>query len=122
MGATFDGRGSRRGLRLRSSPAVAGAARPGEVCSARVVVLHHVAPVALDEVHEERAARLHVWEVAALADRSLDRLRPLLRLFTIRERFRLGRPAFNSYLRTVGNRNGDRSKAARGRCSEVLDL
>ena len=53
-----------------------------------------------------------VREVPALADRSLDRLRPLLRLFAVREGLGPCRAPFYSHLRAVGNRVGQRTDDA----------
>lgn len=51
----------------------------------------------------------------ALADRSLDRLRPLLRLLAVREGLGLRWAPFYSHLRTVGNRVGQRTDDALNR-------
>jgi len=50
--------------------------------------------------------------VPPLANRSLDRLRPLLRLFAVREGLGLRWTPFYSHLRTVGNRVSQRTDDA----------
>ena len=80
---------------------------PCELARARRPLLlaefrEHRLGVVLCERIEARAPRRRVREAPAVADRSLDRLRPLLRLFAVRKRFGLCRAPFYSHLRAVG--------------------